>query len=173
MGHEYGISKMKKLTGKQNRFVAAYLETGCKVTAYRRAYDCTSMNDRTVTRKAQEVAALSHVAEAIRNQEEAAMDRSAVTLDRIIQGLTNIAFADVAEILHCTDGVLSLKSLDALSPRQRAAIKEIAVEKDGRVQVKMHDALRALEALGKHFGMFDKRSRETSDVPLIQLFMPK
>ena len=41
-----------KLTGKQENFCLAYLETGCASEAYRRSYDARRMTARTVQNKA-------------------------------------------------------------------------------------------------------------------------
>lgn len=83
---------MKKLTQKQLRFAQGYLETGSKVEAYWRAYDCSGMNDRTIQRKALEVAALPHVAAKIFALQEAAAERSKVVTDDVLREYIEIAF---------------------------------------------------------------------------------
>ncbi len=162
---------MSNLTHKQAVFVAAYLETGCKVAAYRKAYDCRRMNDRTVTRKAQEVAALPQVARLIRQHKNEALANSAVTLENTLKGLASIAFTDMTDFVEWSDGKVTLKPSYALEPHQKAAIREIIVTPDGAIHVKLHDKLRALECLGKHIGMFEKSRPELAQ-PLFNIVMP-
>ncbi|MCC6795248.1 MAG: terminase small subunit [Candidatus Hydrogenedentes bacterium] len=161
---------MSNLTQKQAVFVAAYLETGCKVSAYRKAYDCRRMNDRTVTRKAQEVASLPQVAKLIRQQQDDALARCNVTLENTLKGLAAIAYTQITEFVEWEDGKTTIKPSHALASHQRAAIKEIVITPDGSVSVKLHDKLRALECLGKHLGMFEKARPELAQ-PLFNIVM--
>ncbi len=158
---------MSTVTQKQFRFVSYFLETGSKVEAYRRAYNCRRMNERTITRKAQEVASLPHVAELIRQQQAEAMANCAVSLQSTIEALASIAFTSLTEIVEWTGGAASLKPFAQLTPRQRAAIKEVSITPEGALHVKLHDKIRALEALGKHLGIFAKQPANAHKHPVI------
>ncbi len=159
---------MSKLTQKQHQFVVEYLATGSKVEAYRRAYNRGNMNDRTITRKAQEVAALPHVAALIDQLQGEAMAKCAVSVESTVEALASIAFTNITDAIQWRGSTATLKPLEQLTPRQRAAIKEITLTPEGGVQVKLHDKIRALEALGKYLGMFDKKSKpQVLDKPVI------
>ncbi len=159
---------MNTLTQKQLLFVTEYLATRSKVEAYRRAYNCTKMSQRTITRKAQEVAALHHVAELIQQLQAEAMANCVVSVENTIEALASIAFANITDALQWSGNTASMKPLQQLTPRQRAAIKEVALTPEGGVQVKLHDKIRALEALGKYLGLFDKKTKpQVLDKPVI------
>ena len=88
---------MKNLTPKQLKFVASYCECGNKVEAYRRAYDCANMAPATISRKAQEVAALPHVAVRIALEQEDFLQRHKGLADEVIATLKGIAFSDITK----------------------------------------------------------------------------
>ena len=159
---------MNNPTLKQHAFVLEYLATGNKVEAYRRAYDCGKMSTRTITRKAQEVAALPHVAELIAQLQAEAIAKCAVSVESTIEALASIAFTNITDALDWGGNSTSLKPPDRLTVRQRAAIKEVTLTPEGGIQVKLHDKIRALEALGKYLGMFEKKPKQQAfDKPVI------
>jgi len=162
---------MKKLTQKQHSFVLAYLETGNRVESYRRAYDCGTMAKATISRKAQEVAALPHVAELIEQHQNDAIARHAVTVDKVLEFLAGIAFTDISEFIDYDGKTARIKDASLLTPNQRAALKDFVVSKNGGLYVRLHDSLRALELLGKHLGMFGKKALPQDNVPIINFII--
>ena len=52
----------RKLTPKQNRLVALFLEIGNRAEAYRRTYDCSGMSAKTIRNRASEEFQKPHVA---------------------------------------------------------------------------------------------------------------
>lgn len=81
-----------------------------------------------------------------------------VSPKQIIQELTAIAFARVPDCMVIEDGDVRLK--EGLKPLQRASIASIEKTSSG-VKVKFYDKMKALELLGKHFGLFEgKESKE-------------
>ncbi len=148
---------MKTLTGKQEQFALAYLETGNRVEAYKRAYNCAAMTQKTVRRKAQEVAALPIVAARIQELQDAAAERSSITADRVIQELARLAFSSLPGIVDLKGGVLSAEDWRNLSPAQRACIKS-AKPVGESIQITLHDKNRALDSLSRHLGLFDDKA---------------
>jgi len=73
-----------------------------------------------------------------------------ISPEKIIEELAAIAFARVPDYMVQQDGQLHLR--DDLKPRQRAAI---AAVENGKV--KFYDKMKALELLGKHFGLFEAK----------------
>ncbi len=145
---------MKNLTQKQLVFVIEYLETGNRVEAYRRAYDCDRMAKATISRKAQEVAVIPHVAAEIAKQQEALLVRHHDLEDEIIRALKEFAFVDITDFVWYDGKSAWIKDANLLTLQERARIKRLHVTKGGFCVV-LHDTLRALELLGRHLGMFN------------------
>ena len=72
-----------------------------------------------------------------------------ISPERVLQELAAIAFARVPDYLD-SDGNLK----GSLKPLQRAAIASVEKSSTG-LKVKFYDKMKALELLGKHFGLFD------------------
>ena len=73
-----------------------------------------------------------------------------ISPEKILEELAAIAFARVPDYMVQEDGQLRLR--DDLRPRQRAAIASV---ENGKV--KFYDKMKALELLGKHFGLFEAK----------------
>lgn len=92
-------------------------------------------------------------------------ERAGVTVQRIVDELAKVGFANMGRYLHATSGGDPYFVYESLTDDEKAALAEVTVEdfKEGRgddarevrrVKFKLHDKLGALEKLGKHLGMF-------------------
>ena len=77
-----------------------------------------------------------------------------ISPERVLQELAAIAFARVPDYV---DSEGNLKT--GLKPLQRAAIASVEKTSSG-VKVKFYDKMKALELLGKHFGLFDGKENQ-------------
>ena len=75
----------------------------------------------------------------------------------VLKELAAIAFSDRTELAKIdSDGVVVFTPTDQLSSEIKKAIAGIKEGKFG-TEVSSYDKVRALELLGKHLGIFDKR----------------
>ena len=83
--------------------------------------------------------------------------------------LAAIAFADRTEIAKINDkGYVEFTSTDKLSPEVKKIISGIKEGKFG-IEVATADKVRALELLGKHLGIFDKKDNNGDDVQEVRI----
>ena len=85
------------------------------------------------------------------------MANKRISPDRILKELSAIAFARAPDYLVIKDGNVDLR--EDLKPSQRAAVASVEKSSSG-MKVKFYDKMKALELLGKHFGLFDGEEKQ-------------
>lgn len=181
------------LTEKQARFVAEYLVDLNATEAAKRA----GYSEKTAYSIGFENLRKPDIQEAIAEAMDARAKRTGITQDRVLQELARIAFAngtDFAKIVStptvttvvdeegCVQQAIrpvqrvELVDTERVDPEKRAAIASIKEGKLG-IEVKSYDKIRALELLGQHLGMFDRKEGnapgqdEVEDDPLSKSLM--
>jgi phage terminase small subunit len=98
-------------------------------------------------------------------QRERVTLRADLTLERLMNELSKIAFADIGKVVRwgtrteVVNGKQVVREYAELIPSEeldedtRLAVKKLWKGKDGQVQVEMFDKRQALTDLGQHFGM--------------------
>lgn len=155
------MSKPKKLSGKRAAFVREYLKDLNGAAAAMRAGYCVGSPDSAKV-TASRLLTDANVAAAVAEAQAKAAERCDVTVDRVVREYARIAFARVTDFLEFEPGKISLKSSAQLTESAIAAIAEIrehaATENDSRtISFKLHSKTAALEALGRHLGMFNDK----------------
>lgn len=79
--------------------------------------------------------------------------RTEITQDRVLQELAAIAFAKTTDYAEIKNECVRIKDTGDLDEQQVRAIAGIKKGKFG-VEIKLNDKEKALELLGRHFGMF-------------------
>ena len=80
-----------------------------------------------------------------------------ISPQQIMKELAAIGFARVPDYLDLDDGQVRLK--EDLKPLQRAAIASVEKTATG-IRVKFYDKMKALELLGKHYGLFEGKEQQ-------------
>ena len=153
---------LRPLTVRERIFVEHYL-TGLSgfQAALRAGYTRRSACEAWRIRRRPSVAAAIEKAMAARSR------RVGITADRVLREYARIAFADIRNFATSEDKGRTLKvtSLDDLSEDDAAAVAEMTGEPGGKgAKVKLHDKKRALDAIARHLGFFDK-DRDSTESP--------
>lgn len=114
----------KKLTPKQLKFRDLYLELGNATEAYRRAYSCGKMKERTIQQKAHELLKHGDIAASLSDIQakasEIVVKKHAITLDLITQMLMEDRLTarkledSAAATAQCINAAMSLAKLHGL-----------------------------------------------------------
>lgn len=147
------------MTDKQERFCEEYMiDLNATQAAIRAGYSPKTANEQ----GSQLLAKLS-IQNRIAQLQAEQSRRTCVSADRVVRELAKIAFVNAADLID--PKTASLKS--DVSHDDLAAVQSVKVKtfgEDGLEQeVKLADKLRALDLLGKHLGMFNGASGDTSD----------
>jgi phage terminase small subunit len=88
---------------------------------------------------------------------EKAVNKLAISKERVLAELAKIAFADAGDYFDWGPDGVTVKCKSELTTDQRIVVSEVSqtvTEKGGTIRVKLHDKQAALVNLGKHLGIF-------------------
>ncbi len=167
---------MVKMTAKQQRFCDEYLiDLNATQAAIRAGY-----SEKTARKIGQENLTKPDIQEYIQKKKADREQRTEITQDMVLKELALIAFSNAADYIKVVEKELTqevegseIPVLDAegnpikyktveptltddLTEEQKKALAVIKKGRDG-FDVKPYDKLRALEMLGRHLGLWDKK----------------
>lgn len=155
------------LTEKQKRFVAEYLVDLNATEAAKRA----GYSEKTAYSIGFENLRKPEIQEEIQARREDQAKRTSVTADRVIQEYARVAFFDPRKLFMGNGSPREICSLDDDTAAALVGM-DVYEEYEGAGEdrqfvgytkkYKIADKLRALEALGKHLGVFDGKGGQTS-----------
>ena len=94
-----------------------------------------------------------------------------ITPKKVVEELAAIGFARATNFLCVSDGELTIRSTDTLSKADQAAIASVERSTTG-IKLKFYDKMKALELLGKHYGLFEgKESGEDKENNLLEAIL--
>ena len=159
------------LNSKEDAFCNEYLtDNNGKQAAIRAGYSA-----KTADVKASQLLALVKVQNKISELREKRNKRVSVTQDDILKEYKRLGFSNITEYLKAG---YTLKEIADLNPDTVGAIssvKKIVTVTDGVTRTvtefKLHDKLKALEAMSKHTGFFEKDNKQQAgnDIDLSKL----
>lgn len=89
-----------------------------------------------------------------------------VTLDRVIEEYSKIAFFDIRKVYGVDGALLPISQIDDDEAGAIASVKTLEVVQGDMVigeskEIKVFDKIRALQDLGKHLGLFEKDNEQS------------
>lgn len=173
---------MARLTAKQQRFADEYLiDLDGTKAAIRAGY-----SPKTASVIASENIRKPNIQKYISEKQQERMKRTEITQDMVLHELANIAFSNVADYVRVVEKDMKIEVEGKLVPvlddngepmkyrtvepiltadlseEQQKALAVIQKGRDGFI-IKTYDKLQALEKLGKHLGMWDKKDDDQTD----------
>ena len=85
-------------------------------------------------------------------------ERTNISVDRVVTELARVAFANIKDIVEWDNGCVTLLDSAAIDDAAAAAIAEVVQSEKGKAKVRLHSKMEALNALGRHLGMFIERT---------------
>lgn len=146
-----------KFRGKLEKFIEEYLVDLNKTQAAIRA----GYSEKSAACIGAENYRKPHVRAEIERRMALRGQKTSITQERVVRELAAVGMSDIADYVVIDaveqDGrsipILTVRSLDELTPLQRAAIASIKQTANG-IEVKLWDKNKALELLGRHLGMY-------------------
>ena len=106
--------KTPKLTIKQEKFCNKYIECGNASEAYRYAYDCGKMMDKSVWEKASELLKNVKVSSRVSELQRKLEEKSDITKERVLQELKSIGFSEINKNIRASDKISALSSISKM-----------------------------------------------------------
>lgn len=167
------MTEYKDLTEKQKRFCDEYVIDFNGTRAYKAAYP-NCKKDETAKAAASRLLTNVNVMQYIQEQKEEMKEKINVTKEQVINQLARIAFGDIRKLYNENGGLKNIQDLDDDAAAIVAGI-ETTEEFDGygedreqigyTKKVKIASKDRALDMLGKYFGIFTEKVEVNQDKP--------
>lgn len=156
---------MAKLTAKQKKFVEEYLiDLNATQAAIRAGYSTESAKEigcENLTKHNVKAEIDKAIAERSR--------RTGINQDRVLRELAKIAFVNPGDVINLNQATVKSDAKEEdLAAIASVKIKNIPTE-DGEIterEIKLCDKLKALDLLGKHLGIYDKKDAEDKNLTI-------
>lgn len=92
--------------------------------------------------------------------------RTGITQDRVLRELAKVAFVNANDVIDPDSATVRADAAeDDLACIQAVKVKtsESEMGSSSEREIKLYDKMKALEMLGKHLGLFDKRGQDSSN----------
>jgi phage terminase small subunit len=169
-------TKLNGLTKKQEKFAINVFNGMSRYDAYCDAYNAVNMQRNTIDVAAAQLLRKPAVAQKIKEMQDTLATRNIVTVEKVIDELSKIAFDDIknylefgsAEIVIGKDvtGSEIIKSFTDVKIKNSADIdtrniQEIQLDSKGNLKFKLYPKDAALTQLGRYLGIFTDKTEVT------------
>ena len=148
---------MVKLSPKKERFVDEYLiDLNATQAAIRAGY-----SKKTASAQGARLLINVKVQEEIQQRQAVLQKKTGLTQERVLAEYEKIAFSNKKDFASWSESGLRLIDSNTLTREQTACIAEISqvsTEHGQNIKIKLHDKLRALDAIGRHLGIFTQKT---------------
>ena len=108
------------------------------------------------------------VKEEIKRRQHQMSTKAGVDADWIVERLKAIADAMVVDVMVLDDEGLPRVDLTKITPQLKRALQGYRVKKDGTIELKVADQLRALDMLARHLGMYQDKMTIEGELSLVE-----
>lgn len=149
------------LTDKQQRFVEEYMvDLNATQAAIRAGY-----SQDTAKEIGCENLTKPNIQEAIQKRKQELSDQTGITAERVLKEYAKIAFSDIRELYTPDNNLYDIRQLDDETAGAVMSVEVDVMSMQGMPvgetkKVKLYNKLTALEALGKHIGLFEKDNKQ-------------
>lgn len=153
---------MAKLTAKQQRFVDEYLiDLNATQAAIRAGYSPDTAKEQGY-QLLHKTSLSSAIAQAIAYRSR----RTGITQDRVLREMAKVAFVNANDVIDPDSATVRPNAAkEDLACIQAVKVKtsESEMGSSSEREIKLYDKMRALEMLGRHLGLFDKRDQTNNN----------
>lgn len=160
------------LTEQKKRFADRYFDTlkGTQSAIY------AGYSEATAGQIAHNLLQEPEVEEYLSSLKAEYMEKEGISKQRVLDEYRKIAFSDVRNILTVDGGLKTVDEFDDDTAGSIASIESFDEFSKGgerlgtNRKIKLHDKLRALEALSKHLGLFEKDNDQKKNQATVTIF---
>ena len=125
-----------------------YAATSCRVTA------CTMFQDPALRKIRTEYTKM-------------VLEQHDITVSRTLDELAKLAFTNIDDIVKWSGNSITITNMEDIPPEMRAAVKKVSrvtTPQGTRLEIEMHDKIKALEMIGKYHAMFTDKMKVDANV---------
>ena len=175
---------MAGLTIKQEKFCQGLFAGLTQREAYKQAYNCKNMTDKSIDENACKLANTTKIASRLAFLIDELKGRNMVTVERVIAEYAKIAFTDIKDFVsfgtvkvkedtdeETGEPIYGYRQMVEAKPSAEVdgtMIQEVSISPKGVFAFKLHDKQKALDMIGKHLGMFTDKLEINGSMVIFQ-----
>lgn len=158
-------TKQRPLTAKQEKFCQEYMiDLNATQSAIRAGYAAKSINTARLCNVigTQNLVNVGIKAEIERLKAEMS-EKTGIQAEEVVLELAKVALSNIEDFAVIDKKKVKFNDFKDLSRSQLAAVESIGSTKEGKITLKLHSKLNALDQLGKHLGIFEADNAQKGD----------